>query len=58
MALEPEPLSVMHRKLLDLFRRYEPELGGLVGDLQPASGDASGETDVELAANLAVLCRR
>ena len=51
-VLEPEPLSVVHRQLLDLFRRHEPELGGLVGNLQPAAGDAGGEADVELAADL------
>ena len=53
-VLEPESLGVVHRQLLDLFRRHEPEFGGLVGDLHLAAGDAGGETDVELAAHLAV----
>jgi hypothetical protein len=39
-VLEPESLGVVHRQLLDLFGRHEPEFGGLVGDLQLAAGDA------------------
>ena len=53
-VLEPEPLGVVHRQLLDLFRRHEPEFGGLVGDSQLTAGDAGGEADVELPADLAV----
>jgi hypothetical protein len=53
-VLEPESLGVVHRQLLDFFGRHEPEFGGLVGDCQLAAGDAGGEADVELAADLAV----
>lgn len=53
-VLEPEALGVVHRQLRDLFWRYEPEFGGLVRDLQLATGDACGEADAELAADLAV----
>lgn len=53
-VLEPEILGVAHRQLLNLFGRNESELGGLVGDLQPAADDAGGEANVELAADLSL----
>lgn len=45
-VLEPESLGVVYRQLLDLFRRHEPELGGLAGvvTMTAPTPDADGHT--------------